>query len=209
MDPGRVPIIFTTLTMIEQLLIARMYPVVSVFRLRSGQLAYSGNVINFPQDVASFAQTLPHSIADLRGIVVIRRETAEEGVFREFHVRADRIRTALLYLKENNAFYADIVSSELHLSTLPEDGNVYQQLQHLPLVSSNNAAQPSYDEIVEVTYGNAPGVQATQQDERIHAALQPGSIAWSNINSSPINEFQTEGYIVCAFPVLFPLEISD
>ena len=156
MDPGRVPIIFTTLTMIEQLLIARMYPVVSVFRLRSGQLAYSGNVINFPQDVASFAQTLPHSIADLRGIVVIRRETAEEGVFREFHVRADRIRTALLYLKENNAFYADIVSSELHLSTLPEDGNVYQQLQHLPPVSSNNSAQPSYDEIAEVTCGNAP-----------------------------------------------------
>jgi hypothetical protein len=41
--------------------------------------------------------------------------------------------------------------------------------------------------------------------------MQEGNdpIAWPQINSNPINEFQTPGYIICAFPSLYLTESTD
>jgi hypothetical protein len=39
------------LTEIEEMLIAQTFPIVSIYYLCGGQYAYSGNVINFPQDI--------------------------------------------------------------------------------------------------------------------------------------------------------------
>ena len=36
---------------IEQLLIAQVHPIISLWKIRGAQYAYSGNVINFRQDV--------------------------------------------------------------------------------------------------------------------------------------------------------------
>jgi hypothetical protein len=58
MDPGEVPEELQSLTEIEEMLIARVFPVMSVYRLRGGQHRYCGNVINFPQDVQEFASHL-------------------------------------------------------------------------------------------------------------------------------------------------------
>jgi hypothetical protein len=58
MDPGDVPEELATLSMIEQLLIARIHPVVSVYRVKGQQYKYSGNIINFPKNVTKFAKTL-------------------------------------------------------------------------------------------------------------------------------------------------------
>jgi len=59
MDPGEVPEELQGLTELEEMLIARVFPVMSVYRLREGQHGYRGNVINFPQDVQEFATYLP------------------------------------------------------------------------------------------------------------------------------------------------------
>ena len=48
MDPGEVPDELQDLTEIEKMLIARVFPVMSVYRLREGQHGYRENVINFP-----------------------------------------------------------------------------------------------------------------------------------------------------------------
>ena len=58
MDPGEVPDELQDLTEIEEMLIARVFPVMSIYRLRGGQHGYRGNVINFPQDVQEFCTKL-------------------------------------------------------------------------------------------------------------------------------------------------------
>ncbi|PKC56912.1 hypothetical protein RhiirA1_499427 [Rhizophagus irregularis] len=59
MDPGEVPDELQGLTDIEEMLIAQVFTVMSVYRLRGGQNGYKGNVINFPQDVREFTRRLP------------------------------------------------------------------------------------------------------------------------------------------------------
>ena len=59
MDPGDVPEELKGLTEIEKMLIAQVFTVMSVYRLRGGQNAYRGNVINFPQDIQEFTNRLP------------------------------------------------------------------------------------------------------------------------------------------------------
>src|SRR3989337_1278848 len=51
MDPGDVPEELKGLTEIEEMLIAQVFTVMSVYQLRGGQNAYTGNVINFTQDI--------------------------------------------------------------------------------------------------------------------------------------------------------------
>ena len=41
------------------MLISAVLPIMSLYKLPHGQYAYSGHVINLPQDVASFANSLP------------------------------------------------------------------------------------------------------------------------------------------------------
>lgn len=36
-----------------------------------------------------------------------------------------------------------------------------------------------------------------------------GPIMWPNIDNNPVNEFQTPGYIACAFPTLYPTGDGD
>ena len=58
MDPGIVPSELQDLTQIEELLIAAIVPMISVYRLPHGQYGYSSHVINLPQDVSSFAKKI-------------------------------------------------------------------------------------------------------------------------------------------------------
>lgn len=56
MDPGDVPEELKGLSEIEEMLIAQVFVVMSVYRLRGGQNGYRGNVINFPQDIHEFTK---------------------------------------------------------------------------------------------------------------------------------------------------------
>ena len=47
MDPGEIPDELQDLTEVEEMLIAQVFPVMSIYRLREGQYRYCGNVINF------------------------------------------------------------------------------------------------------------------------------------------------------------------
>lgn len=59
MDPGEIPDALNGLTFVEQQLIARVHPVVCVYKIRGHQMGYSGNVISFPQNVNEIARSLP------------------------------------------------------------------------------------------------------------------------------------------------------
>ena len=54
----------------EEMLISAIMPIMSIYRLPHGQYGYSGHVINLPQDVSSFATSLPRLPSELDVIVV-------------------------------------------------------------------------------------------------------------------------------------------
>ena len=68
--------------------------------LPHGQYGYSGHV---PQDVASFANSLPRLPSEL-DVIVVRKEGAAQS-HRDFCVRRSRVLSALQWLLANNIYY--------------------------------------------------------------------------------------------------------
>ena len=57
------------------MLISGVLPIMSLYRLPHGQYAYSGHVMKLPQDVASFADSLPRLPCEL-DIIMVWKEGA-------------------------------------------------------------------------------------------------------------------------------------
>ncbi|KAE8738768.1 hypothetical protein FOCC_FOCC015740 [Frankliniella occidentalis] len=207
MDPGDVPIELQGLTFIEERLIARVHPLISVYMLtRNGQYGYRKNVINFSQKIDSFARELPMKITDLNSIIVVRKE-GEDNTYHDFHVRAHKVKAALVWLKHNNKFYEDIMINEDNLNLLPEDSNVSDEIQSYcgNDISEKNVIPMDVDDgICEESNIDDPyrtvvsDVHFPHQDEQIRNYLN-----WPSFESQPIDEYSTPGYIACAFPTLF------
>ena len=70
MDPGVVPEELKGLSKIEEMLIAQVFTVMTVYRLQGGQTGYRGNVINFPQDIHGFTTRLPRHPSSLDVLVI-------------------------------------------------------------------------------------------------------------------------------------------
>ena len=58
----------------------------SIYRLPLSQYGYTGHVINLPQDVVSFANSLPRVPSEL-DVLVVRKDS--EQSHRDFRVRID------------------------------------------------------------------------------------------------------------------------
>ena len=96
MYPGEVPDELKELSKIEEMLIAQVCAVMSVYRLRGGQLGYRGNVINFSQDIQDFTTQLLRYPSSLDVLVVRRKSANDPTVFRDFIVRRNKVFRALI-----------------------------------------------------------------------------------------------------------------
>jgi len=204
MDPGIVPEELRDLTHVEEQLIARTHTQLSVHSIRGQQLQYSGNVISFSQNVSSFAKILPHRIEDLPEIIIVR--TGNNVRHTDFRVRSHKVRNALNFLKLNHKFYEDVELSEDNLTSLPEDGNVFHRLKTIDKShdnsNRNNSSEDSNDSEIIDSY--VPQSDIPSQDDNLQNVFE-----WPTIDSSPINEFTTKGYVTTAFPPLFPFGLGD
>jgi hypothetical protein len=106
MHPGDIPPELADLTYIEQMLIAQIHPVVSFYKINNAQYSYHGNVINFRQDIREYARVLPVKPSELASTILFSKETPSGLAY--FRARANKIRSALEWLKENNIYYRDI-----------------------------------------------------------------------------------------------------
>ncbi|KAI3857122.1 hypothetical protein MKW98_010536 [Papaver atlanticum] len=120
MDPSRVPIELSRLTNLERFIIARVHPMMSVYSFKGQQYKYGGNVINFVQDVNVIASVLPHKPKDLSAVLVIKRTRMNST--KEFVVRREYVREALLWLEKNHTDYHGICISNGNINELPENG---------------------------------------------------------------------------------------
>src|SRR2546421_106808 len=224
MDPGEVPEELKDLSEIEEMLIARVFPVLSVYRLRGGQHGYRGNVINFPQDVGEFASRLPRSPSSL-DLFVVRRESENDSAgFKDFKIRRTKVARALLWLKENNEYYANITIDGEILGSLPIDGSIDDQLSNKQKIDEGSDYDDenvinedpnceNEDDVIRRTFV-AVSPSFDREDDSIQKAInrlytESCPVVWPKIKNEPINEFETAGYIACAFPTLYPTGNAD
>jgi|SRR5579859_5587775 len=90
----KVPDEFKGLSQLEEMLIARVYPLITVYTVKGGQRKGSKHVINFPQSLNRLATQLPRLPGDVP--LVVRWSNREEGRHYDFRVRHDKVRTALV-----------------------------------------------------------------------------------------------------------------
>ncbi|CAG8824316.1 17766_t:CDS:2, partial [Racocetra persica] len=77
------------LTNSVEMLIAQVFPIISVYNLREGQYAYRENIINFSQDIQGFVIHFSHH-PSLFDIFIIRRPSFNGSTFQDFQVRREK-----------------------------------------------------------------------------------------------------------------------
>ena len=201
MDPGEVPEELKHLTMIEEMLIARIHPIVQLYKIHGNQTAYSGNIINFKQDVTHLFNSLPPTPNQVNAIILAQRNTPNRLL--QFKVRANTVRRALVWLKNNHRYYSDIHIDEDALQNLPENGD-YSSL--LNSMADINVSETDNQNIVSESFVMQ---QAIIDQQRVVQESVFGTINWPDQDNAPINEFTSEGYVTLAFPTLFPFGKAD
>src|SRR5271169_1262429 len=73
------------------MLIARIYPLMTVYTVRGGQRKGSKHVINFLQNVSRLATTLPQKPEDIP--LIVRRANQTEDKHYDFRVRRGKVQT--------------------------------------------------------------------------------------------------------------------
>lgn len=203
------------------MLISAVMPIMSVYRLPLGQIAYSGHVINLPQDVMSFANTLPRLPSQLDVIVV--RKVANQS-HRDFRARRSKVHSALQWLIHNNIYYqANRIQIDMDaIAQLPEDGHL--QNLHTVIPTADDQLEPpaaedddsseldlsrSFVPLTTQSMTEQEAIQHSIEQRQSNHSSTPSFIGWPSTGITPINEFTTEGYFSCAFPTLFPTGAAD
>ncbi|KAJ6473604.1 hypothetical protein C8R47DRAFT_716414 [Mycena vitilis] len=222
------PSCLKNLTDMEEMLIARVKPVMQVRWTRGRQLCYKDHIINFKQDVSDIANKLPRLPEDV-DMVIIRRDGAEMDQHIDFMVRREKVRDALLYKIQHDPAYADLGAPDpVMLAQLPVNGSVAYRVPTCregaqdggtttPSGPTEAAAAPAANANDEEDAGvevggvhNVGGAREEVVDIRQGAnavaqgpAYQQTIIQAPPLDANPIDE-NTPGYMTMAFPTLFP-----
>ena len=103
MNPGKQPPVLSILTQAEEMLIARVNPILQVTHAHGGQYKYNGHTIIFPQDIISIVKRLPRRIEDL-DILIVRREGPPSKHY-DCIVSRSRVMDALHYKIRVDKYY--------------------------------------------------------------------------------------------------------
>ena len=134
---------------------------------------------------------------------------------------------ALIWLKENNSYYEDMIIDNEILQLLPKNGSIINKLQQVqndqiidesPDDNENEDDRNHEDtenEVDEISRTFVPSITPTRREgvaindtlDCVQRNDQP--ILWPEIEGVPINEFQTSKYMVRAFPTLYPYRRAD
>ncbi|KAK3932375.1 ATP-dependent DNA helicase [Frankliniella fusca] len=213
LDPLEVPEELDGLTFVEQQLIARIHPVVSLYKVKNVQYKYTGQIINFPQHVQELCDVLPHKVEDLTGVLAIRCKNS--GGYRDFYIRKNKVLNALIWLKDNNPFYEDISISYDRVNSLPIDDSVYSVVRGYDEEDDGDSTElkdgefscyidddeEKLDNVDPISYKNIPDLSYVSQKDQLN--VDGNVLLWPSIGKVPINEFSSPGYITMSFPHLF------
>ena len=133
------PLCLTGLTDIEEMLIARIKPIMHVRYTTGRQLCYKDHIVNLPQDISDVAQRLPRLPQDL-DLLIIRRQDDNLTRHVDYLCRRHVVHNALLYKIANDPNYADLQQPDNDaLLSLPVHGSVAHMIP--AYVQPNQSAQ--------------------------------------------------------------------
>lgn len=190
------------------MLILAVMPITSLYKLLLGQYGYTGHVVNLPQDVASFSQSLPRLHWDL-GVFVVRREGANQ-MHHDLRVRRTLVLRALQWLVTHNQSLGVTIDTSA-LDQLPQDGNtsgLVSVTQYISSYSSTTTIQGMQQKIycmMRICHSHVPIAapsmteqEAVQQSvEQFQAGSFHTPLMWPSIGGMLLNEFTTESYFLC------------
>ncbi|XP_020897308.2 uncharacterized protein LOC110236158 [Exaiptasia diaphana] len=214
MIPSKVPTQLQGLTQTEEMLIARVLPIMRVYVRPGGQRGYCGHCVNLPQNVKEIADSLPRCPSQLPLICVTMK--GQKNTFKDVYVRKSKVENALTWLTKNNPQYRDIKIDTKILDSLPENGVPTTlptiESQDLNDVESEVSCNVEKDKIddSDVVYNydtdtNSFLPESTNNDLELDAIqAELGHVDWPSIESNPVNEFTTHFLATMAFPTLFP-----
>ena len=216
MVPSKVPDELQDLTQIEEMLIARVLPIMRVYVKPGGQRGYSGHCINLPQNVKEVADSLPRCPSQLPLICVTMK--GQQNTFKDVYVRKTKVEQSLRWLVQNNPLYKNLKINSKIIDSLPENGipSTIPTIETELVDNSDNKVLNELDNGViddsEIVYDDntntnsfLPRTNNNQLEiDAIQAELNAGHMNWPSIESSPINEYSTHYLATMAFPTLFP-----
>ena len=220
LDPGPLVRKLSGLTAIEQMLISQVIPSMTIFCLsRGGQFGFRGHVLNVPQDLYGFITNLPRKVSELDFLVLAKGVDQLDLSRNMFTVNRQRVVDALKWLQCNNPYYHNIKIDQEMVEALPINGMIaipethinrepVDDAHHVPVTSQTEEhLQPE----VSMSHSFIPHQLPTRQErEAINAAIQSSTVLdWPEKGDTPVNEFNTVGYIARAFPCLFPTGKAD
>ncbi|KAM4062490.1 PIF1-like helicase [Hirsutella rhossiliensis] len=211
--PGNLP----DLTMVEEMLIARVHVHVKVLQVRGAQYKYRGHVVHFLRNVGRLFEELPVLPEELD--IVLLRPTNMEGdprfrqqFARDFRVRRPCLLAWLHYLQRHHPGYRDIAVSQDRLHRLPLDGNIVASIaSQVADMPDGEVPQGPVEEAVEEDPSDAdasaiPNLQRMTDLEYMPRSAQTlHRMPLPSIRRTPIDEFnRSQPLLTLAFPTLYP-----
>ena len=225
MDPQKLPTELSGLTIIEHQPICRISPCMNVHMLKHGGIASSGHCITFPQELNEPAKIFPRLHNEINLIRV--RRIGKNETSKDYSVRRFKVQNALLFLKQNNPAYSDIIISQERLNSLPEDGELPNILtvQCNDITSGETDKGPAPDQInpgkVDGTTHSSvllsdPDINISEEVNKIvkdvireiHGKVSVNkkgtvTLPWPTRKNQPVSEFTTQYLFTLSFPALF------
>ena len=190
------------------MLIARACPIMSIYRKHGGQRGYKGHVVNLPQNVQSFLNSLPARVSQLPLLIV--RRYGSNNSHADFRVRRDHVLTAIQWLRQNNPCYADITINHDNVQLLPSDG-IPEELLCVQTNDDSDQQEEDDDDVQQDSHSFLPlPISQPTEEAAISSAInRVEPLDWPDIRDNALNEFSTPFLATKCFPTLFPYGTGD
>ena len=211
--PPEIALELRKLTMVEEMLLSPVHPIMSVYRLPSGGNVSRGYVANFKQDSVTFIKQIPLKPSELP-CMIIRRQ-GQQNTSADFKVCRARVEAVGRFLVDHHPGLRthSVTFNEQQCASLPENGTLegIEEIVHNEEQQSGDEGAvpreiPKEDSLpADHAYVERQEINQTEE-EKIRGVLNPEpTINWPTIDPNPINEFEHSGLASLAFVKLFPL----
>ena len=237
---GDVPPELQDLTPIEESMIARCRAKLCVIQLKAEesvilpntQRGLRGHIIIYPQKPESLTRVLPPSIEDVCKpicVVFIGSQKPSQDWLRSkarpLIVHRERVHRALLWLKQHNPFYQNIIINEDSLHEFPENDILPVHIQivddaqaidhltsrydnmHNPTEASLDDTQcmPTiFDSVIVTGVESDASVNQLRAAAMHHMKVKGGGFLQIPHSDKPANEFYSPELFPMTYPTLFP-----
>ncbi len=215
--PFDVQLAFENLTMVEEMLIAPIQPIMSVFRLPSGGLVHRGYCASFTQDIQPMCDLLPR-LADNISLLVVKKKSNDLD-FKEFKVNRHRVEIVLRYLCNNNQAW---IKLKIKISTcnlnllpiygIPEGLNILEESEDVEFKKSDHGPEIKENDLEDSETDCNPSIHTlieVDQEEQQQIDHIKQSINMPIQNVTPVNEWKQFALLSLSLPKLFPNCLGD